>query len=430
MKALRKKPPSRRDPRPARIPPPLTRGNERFEGSSVLGEIDGELGILLWQSLRNVMLWTAIDPGKRKGLFSEGAAERRQERLLAVNVAETLRSPLAVLARLLTGPAGADRKRISAACQRIAEWAKSEENTATALAYMQAAALSSPDARLSYEVGLLARQRGEYPRAETWLRRAVFLGRQAGDWESYAQAFLGLGNLNMLRGNLSAAQRSYLRSYRVARRTSLRTVMGTALQHLFAIARERGQVERADDLVMAALKAYGKGHSRLPTFALEVADFWLDRGAFGSALAVLDAVAPHFRGSPEEPAIFVNSARAAAEIDDPARFEEAWSSAWEIISAAEPFDQSVPLYVALAESAARMDNWQSAELAAERAAELAEERGEPSLSTLTAETRAAVRERRVRAHADSLGGISPPHISRPDLPERLAAALPRPSPST
>jgi hypothetical protein len=105
-----------------RVPPPLTRGAEKFEGSSVLSEFEGEFGILLWQSLRNVLLWNATEPAKRKGLFSTGAEERRRVKLLSTEVEDSLRAPLAVIARLLADPVGADRRRVATACQRIGEW--------------------------------------------------------------------------------------------------------------------------------------------------------------------------------------------------------------------------------------------------------------------------------------------------------------------
>ena len=45
MKSTQSKAVSRRAPRPVRVPPPLTRGDEKFEGSSVLTEFEGDFGI-------------------------------------------------------------------------------------------------------------------------------------------------------------------------------------------------------------------------------------------------------------------------------------------------------------------------------------------------------------------------------------------------
>ncbi|HEX2191392.1 MAG TPA: hypothetical protein VHG51_20945, partial [Longimicrobiaceae bacterium] len=143
MKSTQSKSGGRRAPRPVRVPPPLTRGDEKFEGSSVLTEFEGEVGILLWQSLRNVLLWSATDPARRKGLFSAGADERRRVKLLSADVDDSLRAPLAVIARLLADPAGADKRRVTSACLKISEWAEKNDRLATALAFTQAAALTA-----------------------------------------------------------------------------------------------------------------------------------------------------------------------------------------------------------------------------------------------------------------------------------------------
>lgn len=377
MKTPQPKSTSRRAPRPVRVPPPITRGSEKFEGSEVIGDFQGELGILLWQSLRNVLLWNVTDPAKRKDLFTPGADERRRVKLLSVEVDDSLRSPLAVIARLLADPAGADRKRVGTACQRIGEWAESKGALATALAFTQAAALTaSNDARLSYAVGRLARQRAEYPRAETWFRRAILLGRQTSDWESYSLAFVGLGNLYMQRGNLPAAQRAHLRAYRASRRKGLREVQGRALHDLFVIAGQREQIREAEEFAAAALKAYGPRHERLPFFAHDVAVFWRERGYYVPALRVFDALMPHFRRPSDRAAILANTARAAAALGDRERFAAAWQQAWEIVTAEGDIEKSAAVFETLAASAASLGQWDQAVHAAERAVEISTTREE------------------------------------------------------
>ena len=41
-----------------RVPPPLTRTGELLEGAEILNEVPSEVGVVLWKSLRNVMLWS------------------------------------------------------------------------------------------------------------------------------------------------------------------------------------------------------------------------------------------------------------------------------------------------------------------------------------------------------------------------------------
>jgi tetratricopeptide (TPR) repeat protein len=377
MKSTQSKAVSRRAPRPVRVPPPLTRGDEKFEGSSVLTEFEGDFGILLWQSLRNVLLWSSTDPARRKGLFSSGAEERRRVKLLSAEVDDALRAPLAVIARLLADPAGADRRRVSSACLKIAEWAEKKEALATALAFTQAAALTgSNDARISYAVGRIARQRAEYPRAETWFRRAILLGRQGGDWESYALAFGGLGNLYVQRGNLPAAQKAHLRAFRAAKRKGLRNIQANSLHDLFVIAAERSQIREAEELAGAALRAYGPGHARLPFFAHDVAYFWLRQSLFSSALVVLSALRSHFERPNDQALVLAHIARAAAGTGNRERYDEVWQEAMKLVGSSGTSNRAAAVFLALADAAAEAEDWERTATAAQRALLLADTREE------------------------------------------------------
>jgi tetratricopeptide (TPR) repeat protein len=388
MKTTKPKPGSRRAPRPVRVPPPLTRGDEKFEGSSVLSEFDGEFGILLWQSLRNVLLWSATDPTRRKGLFTAGAEERRRVKLLSADMDDALRGPLAVIARLLADPAGADRRRVAAACQRIGEWAEKNEKSATALAFTQAAALTAAnDARLSYTVGRIARLRAEYPRAETWFRRAILLGRQSGDWESYALAFGGLGNLYLQRGNVPMAHKSFLRSYRAAKRKGLRNVQGSALHDLFVVALKRQQVRDTEELAALALRAYGPGHPRVPFLAHDVAVFWITQACYAPALTVLKALQPHFERPSEQARVLAHIALAAAGMGDVESFEAAWKESLQLIAGTDQTGAAA-VYVSLADAAAFAHDWDRTATVAKQAVLLADAREESDLKE-RAETRLA-----------------------------------------
>lgn len=401
MKSTQSKTVSRRAPRPVRVPPPLTRGDEKFEGSSVLTEFEGDFGILLWQSLRNVLLWSSTDPARRKGLFSSGAEERRRVKLLSAEVDDALRAPLAVIARLLADPAGADRRRVSSACLKIAEWAEKKEALATALAFTQAAALTgSNDARISYAVGRIARQRAEYPRAETWFRRAILLGRQGGDWESYALAFAGLGNLYVQRGNLSAAQKAHLRAFRAAKRKGLRNVQGMALHDLFVIATQRHQTREAEELAAAALRAYGAGHNRLPFFAHDVAFFWLSQNCFAPALTVLTALRPHFERPSDQAFVLAHIAVAAAGLGDRATYEEAWQASAQLIANVHTPERAASVYLALADAAALEQDWERTSIAAERAVMLASAREEAQVKEQAEARLSEARDQRSRSSSE------------------------------
>ncbi|MDP9348575.1 MAG: hypothetical protein M3P24_05480, partial [Gemmatimonadota bacterium] len=174
-----------------RVPPPLTRGQEPFEGAEILEEIPTELGGLLWNSLRNVTLWARAVGENPSQLFAEGAAERRLEDLGRMEIPQGLSRALYAIAALLKDPGHADADEVAKACRTIAAWASREGCLGTAVAYLQAAVLVRPtDAAAAYEVGRLTRKRAEGPRAETWFHYAINQGRRTGDWESYALSYV------------------------------------------------------------------------------------------------------------------------------------------------------------------------------------------------------------------------------------------------
>ncbi|HEV3051565.1 MAG TPA: tetratricopeptide repeat protein, partial [Longimicrobium sp.] len=277
------------------MPPALKRGDEIFEGLGVLDELSGERGLVLWQSLRDSLLWADAQEDERTALFSPDAERARMAMILAAQPAPELEEPLSVLARMLGEPARISEEMVALACRRISQWSDDEGLLATALAFAQASATVTPgDAGAAFAVGKLARRRAEYARAETWFRRTIALARQVGDWATYAQAFNGLGNLYRQRGNLPAARRFLLRAVRAAQRNSLHAIEGAALHDWFVVATEGDRVEEAQQLARAAFEAYGPHHPRIPMLAQDVAYWWTTQGYHARALPVLRSTLPHF----------------------------------------------------------------------------------------------------------------------------------------
>src|SRR5438045_3557999 len=64
-----------------RVPPALTRGSERVDAISILDDLGGDLGLLLWRSARNVLLWAQTPADRRAALFTGGAAHHRGDEL-------------------------------------------------------------------------------------------------------------------------------------------------------------------------------------------------------------------------------------------------------------------------------------------------------------------------------------------------------------
>src|SRR5215213_2889920 len=80
-----------RSDRRQRVPPALTRGSERVDGISILDEVSGDLGLLLWRSARNVTLWAETPAEQRATLFPDDAARSRIVDLARADVHPELR---------------------------------------------------------------------------------------------------------------------------------------------------------------------------------------------------------------------------------------------------------------------------------------------------------------------------------------------------
>jgi tetratricopeptide (TPR) repeat protein len=386
MRPKRLSPPVRRTTRRWRTPPAITNGNEAFEGLAVLDEVRGPLGFLLWQASRDVNLWAAVAPEEREGLFVAGADQSLQSLIRTAGVEVQLESPLMTIVRMAGSPEVARPEAVELACQHIALWADHHGYLATAICFGQAAALAVPmDAGAAYAVGRMARRRAEYSRAETWFRRAVALARQTGDWQSYALAFSGLGNLYMLRGNFPAARRFHVRALRAARRHSLRSIQGSALHDLFVLAAGSNHRDEAERYARGAFESYGPEHQRLPALANDIAYFWMERGHFAPALTVFEALLPHMARQEDRLVSLANIVRAAAGAGERRLFEQTWDEVWDGLSRDGGTENAAQVLLELAHGAAQLGEVERAERAAERAVKTARERGEAK-TQLTAES--------------------------------------------
>ncbi|HWK89875.1 MAG TPA: hypothetical protein VNP72_07760, partial [Longimicrobium sp.] len=117
--SLPQRPPRAAPRRRVRVPPAVTRGPETLAAAGILDEVRGDLGVLLWRSLRNVALWTATPDARRAGLFAGGAADVREAEVRQLPVEPELVAPLSVLVRLLENPGGMELERVVNACRRV-----------------------------------------------------------------------------------------------------------------------------------------------------------------------------------------------------------------------------------------------------------------------------------------------------------------------
>jgi tetratricopeptide (TPR) repeat protein len=406
-----------------RVPPPLTRGQEPFEGAEILEEIPTELGGLLWNSLRNVTLWARAVGENPAQLFAEGAAERRLEDLGHMEIPQDISQPLYTIAELLRDPEHVDVDEVARACGAVAAWATREGCLGTAVAYLQAAVLVRPtDAAAAYEVGRLTRKRAEGPRAETWFHYAINQGRRTGNWESYALSYVGLGNLWADRGNFPAARRALSRALRASRRHGHRHVEAMALHDLFATAIHTESVRAAERLVIQAAEAYGPDHPRLPHLAHDMAFLWMKKGYFDHAFEILQRLRTRIDGFPDKLVVAANLARAAAGAGKRDVYEQAWDEAMRMIPPQDTQEGIAAALVSLAHAAAEVGDRPRAAEAADRARRIAGRTREGKMH-LEAE---AILERvthELNPPRMDTGGRPTPPISTGLTVERLATLL-------
>jgi hypothetical protein len=296
---------SRRPRRPRRrgssrlwcIPPVMLRDpGEGLERAAVLEEAGGELGVLLWRTVRDVELWAATPPAKRRGLFNPDGAEHRLRRLVQAGVPAQLADPLDALAALLATPERVDPAALARGCLRVAEWAGGTGAPRTALAYAQAASLVLPDdAHAALETGVWAVQAGQRTRAEVWLRRVVGLGRRARAWEPYARALLALAQLRERAEEPEHTLRDYRLAYRAGLRYGVRDVRRGAARALLRLTTGAGDAEAARWAV-AVQRAYRPGAPDAAPLLLELARFWIGAGREANAVPALRRLSPREQG--------------------------------------------------------------------------------------------------------------------------------------
>ncbi len=341
------------------IPPAILREpDETLEASQILEEFKGDLGLLLWNSLRDVTLWSAIDPHRREGLFTPEAAQKRLALLQTTPVDPALEVSLTTLAALVGSPTSASGEIVSLVCLEVSRWALERGAFGTSLAYAQAAALASPEeAGPAHTVGSLALRWGRGPRAETWLRRCIGLARRGKDWPSYAQAYVDLGTLYARRDMPGAARRYFTQAMRAGRRHGLLPIRGAALHGLFLLAMEAGDLDDAERYARAAMRAYGRGHPRLAELLHDIAYLWVTRESFGRAIPMLQKLLVTRTGPGERALTLAILARAAAGTGERRLYEEAWSGAWSLVNRpGAPEDPSRAL-LELARAAAKLRDW-------------------------------------------------------------------------
>ncbi len=360
-----------------RVPAAAVSGIEPLDEMGVLRENRGQRGLVLWQALRDAVLWAQTPPSEREGLFSPEAGARRTAAMLAARMEISLAGPLTVLTELVKRPERIRAEQLALACREVSSWAEARGVLATAQGYAEAAALVSPaDASAAFKAGQLARKCADYPRAERWLRRAAAVARQDPDRCVSALAFIALGNVYFQRGKFPNAKRFHTRGLNIARRHNLSGVQGRALHDLFVIASLAQDIKEAEQLGMDAFWAYGPDHEKIPILAHDLAYSWTLQHQYGRALPVFQALMPHMKDHESRVTALSNIARCAGEVGDVETFRKAWSDAWNALSATTARDGCAEAMLELAKGAAAIHDERSARQACNEALQLSVARGE------------------------------------------------------
>lgn len=369
-------------PRPLLLPAP----SEPFSGWTNVAEVPGELGGTLLVLYRSVLLWAETPAAERAALFAGGGAgapaAEDDGAALPAEAAAALRD----LHALRAEPGQARAAMVSRACDAVSAWAEAEGHTGTALAWARAAAVAYPaNVAAAHRVGIIARRRADHATAEAWLQHAGSMARRHGDWYGFVLSLNSLGNLHIQHGEFGQARASLAKALGAARRPRgrveggrkrLRIREGYVLHDLMTVSGYTGDFLGAERYAAEAFERMREGHHRLPVLAHDVAVLWMERGNFGRALQVFEAVLPLIRDLHDRLLVCCNLARCAGA----ERLAETYSRA-----AAEVCDligdralESIPavVFTNLARGAAGLRLWENAERAVVRASEAATVRQE------------------------------------------------------
>lgn len=386
---LRRKSNGRNPKRLWLLPPTLFRdpeAPESFEGASILQEVPGDLGLTLFQLYRDVLLWALVPEDKRPELFRGGAAMRRELLIDAGSPTPELRLDLEVLATVLRSQSHIESATVTDAALRVSRWAADRAARRTAVMFAQAASAASPRlASAALEAGRMAGDFGQLAVAETWLRRAVALGRRAGDWESYSEALLTLSRLFSERpapGAAARARGAAVVAARVARRHGLRMSSARAHHQLAILALAVENAEVAEEHARRAHALYTRQHPEAPATLHLVAECILAQAnpeRVPEAIDLLRNVFPSRRTARDRFRTLMFLMRAGGLAGDKRVLENAWFDALAVTERLGDGEDAAEYLFELARETANASERNRSLEAARRALLIASERGDLGL---------------------------------------------------
>ncbi|HEX8832414.1 MAG TPA: hypothetical protein VF705_14665, partial [Longimicrobium sp.] len=285
----------------------------------MLHELQTEpLGAVVWSTFRVLVTWIATKPEAREGLYRREGIEalvRKIARSTDISPASEEESPGGGLVVLLTGmlERAPNEQELALAALTVSEWAISRRLTETALAYSALAAGLGNTSRHAWLAGRLHRRHARVREAETWYRAADVAATHEKDWDTKARALNSRGRLSLDIGRYPDARKLFARALKLTQRFRLREREAETHHHLFAVGVAMRDHALADLEIEPVINGYGSDHPSLPTFAHDLAAYWMDKGDYGNALNVLTTLLErHFKDSPAPRLLVLGSAARAA----------------------------------------------------------------------------------------------------------------------
>jgi tetratricopeptide (TPR) repeat protein len=311
---------------------PPTEYDEAVAGAIILHEVPQSFALHVARALRLTHAWAA-GPDASGVLFDVQDLEEWEADVLRTSgIEEALWAPVSVIAGELAKPAGLDPERLVHACLAVTDWGLGCEANGTAIMFAEAAAAVWPNnARIAWIAGRIHRDRGQFGRAESWLRHTSRVAVEGGDWELHARAINSLGNLKVHLGDLAGARDLLLAAARVAKRKRLRERHAMVLHDLFVVSVYAGRFDEADKHAQQAFAAYGPDHPNTVNLAFDVAHLCTQQGQFLRALQVLEPLRHRFMDPDRRLRVLASIARAAGEAGNAEPFHDAWAQAWSIM---------------------------------------------------------------------------------------------------
>ena len=372
------------------LPPYRRRHQVEIWGLEIVFETPDPLGGVLWQDLRHLRDWDAarpyragklITPDRRGDLFNPTPpAWIGLKRGEAATFAPELREALDAFQALVRTPLVVQESLTANACETIADWARNHGYTETAIQFAEAAAVIDRQApRRARLAGKLARDAGDYPRAEVWFERSIGLARKRKDWVEYTRAHLGIGIMYMTLGRESRAQRHFNTASTVAMREGHEWLAAEAQHDLFHFMTVRGRYVEGELHARRALAWYPKHNKRFPFFVADVAFLFVYQRHFGSAAELLKLFTRKVK-APHNVLGFSLMVRALAGAGKLAEFKRARERLLRLLASYKEYEAASRWNLAHGERAAGM--WEAATENARLAIELAQARRDSETETL------------------------------------------------